>query len=67
MSAAHKTWLVAIGIVLVLEGTPYLVGPGFMKRFLRRVQEVPDASLRAFGILAAAAGFALLGWLRLSP
>ena len=66
MAASYKVWLVAIGIVLVLEGTPYVLGPELMKRFFRHVQAVPDASLRAVGLAAVAAGFALLVWLRLS-
>ena len=61
-----NVWLVAIGIVLVIEGIPYLVSPSGMKRFLSQIQGVSAASLRLFGVLAVAAGFALLAWLKFS-
>lgn len=61
-----KVWLIAIGIVLVIEGTPYLVAPGGMKRMMGEMLQTPDRILRTIGLVAVAAGFGLLAWLRFS-
>ncbi len=58
-----KVWLIAIGLVLIIEGTPYFVAPGGMKRMLLALRETPDSALRFIGATALAAGMGLLAWL----
>lgn len=54
--------LVAIGLVLVLEGVMYAAAPDAMKRMIAQMLVVPSGSLRAAGLVAMAAGV-LLVWL----
>lgn len=61
-----EVWLIAIGIVLVLEGMPYLIAPGGMKRFFSQMQEIPEGRLRLLGSCAILAGLGLIAWLRFS-
>ena len=60
----YRIWLIAIGIFLVFEGTPYLIAPGGMKKMLLALRETPDANLRAMGGLAVAVGLGVLAWIR---
>ena len=54
--------LVAIGLVLVLEGLLYAAFPLGMKRTLAQVLDLPDSALRAVGLAAALIGLVLV-WL----
>ena len=54
--------LVALGLVLVLEGVAYAAFPGGMKRMLVEMLAQPEARLRTAGLVAAFAGLALV-WL----
>lgn len=54
--------VVAIGLVLVLEGVIYAGFPGGMKQMMARAQEIPDSQLRAAGLAAAATGLFIV-WL----
>ncbi|MFP3928493.1 MAG: DUF2065 domain-containing protein [Desulfobacteraceae bacterium] len=45
-----------IGLVLVVEGIPYFAFPDKMKRWMGRIQEIPDAHLRVMGFTAMCAG-----------
>ncbi len=53
---------VAIGLVFALEGLLYALAPGLMLRMLRRMQDMPEQSLRTGGIVALALGV-LIVWL----
>ena len=55
-----ELFLVAIGIVLVIEGVPYAFFPSGMKRMLVQLMAVPDTGLRIFGFIMAALGFLLV-------
>ncbi len=58
-----ETWrlfLIALGIVLVIEGTPYAFFPSGMKRMLVQLLTLPDSALRVFGFVLAALGFLLV-------
>ncbi|UCE33894.1 MAG: DUF2065 domain-containing protein [Deltaproteobacteria bacterium] len=48
-----------LGLVLIVEGLPYLACPDKMKKWLRQVQQVPDNQLRAIGFLAMCLGLLL--------
>ena len=48
-----------LGLVLIVEGLPYMAFPDKMKKWLRQVQQVPDNQLRAVGFLAMCLGLLL--------
>ncbi len=54
--------LVAIGLVLVIEGGLYALFPNGMKRMMEALQQVPGEFLRPAGLLAAIVGLGLV-WL----
>lgn len=54
-----KTLLTLIGLVLVLEGVPYMAFPEFMKKWLRQLSEAEPDRLRSMGLAALAAGLCL--------
>jgi hypothetical protein len=54
--------LIAVGLVLALEGALYAGFPGAMKRMMALVQDLPDESLRNAGLAAAVAGVGIV-WL----
>ena len=54
-----KLLLTLIGLVLVLEGLPYVASPESMQRWLRQILEMEPATLRRIGMVAMAVGFAL--------
>lgn len=45
-----------LGLVLIVEGLPYFAFPGKMKKWMSRVQEIPDSYLRTIGLLAMGMG-----------
>lgn len=53
-------FLVAIGLVLVIEGVLYAAFPTGMKRTVAQVLELPESTLRVVGLLAAVIGLALV-------
>lgn len=52
----------ALGLVLVIEGLVYGGFPAAAKRLAQDVQNVPDNVLRTWGLIAMAAGVAIV-WL----
>ncbi|PCJ71898.1 MAG: hypothetical protein COA62_04880 [Rhodobiaceae bacterium] len=54
--------IVAIGLVLVLEGMLYAVFPGGLKRMMSLAQSLPDETLRRSGLVALALGVVIV-WL----
>ncbi|GGA97672.1 hypothetical protein GCM10011491_27410 [Brucella endophytica] len=55
-------FVAAIGLLFVFEGLLYGGFPLLAKRFARDVADMPDSVLRVAGILAIAAGVAIV-WL----
>lgn len=55
-------FVAALGLVLVLEGLVYGGFPGAAKRLAADVQNVPENVLRVMGLIAMAAGVAIV-WL----
>jgi hypothetical protein len=53
---------VAIGLVLVIEGSLWALAPGLGRKFLEATAEMPESSLRLAGAVAAASGVLLI-WL----
>ena len=54
--------LVAVGMVMVIEGLLWAVAPQVGLRLLTAAQQMPDQALRAAGAAAVAAGVILV-WL----
>lgn len=55
-----KLFIIALGIVFVIEGMPYAFFPKGMKRNLAQILAVPDKSLRVFGIFLICVGFVIV-------
>jgi uncharacterized protein YjeT (DUF2065 family) len=53
-------FLCVIGMVLFLEGLPYVAFPEQMKGWLRQLLEMPAANLRVIGLVMMAAGLLLV-------
>lgn len=56
--------LVAIGLVLVIEGILYAAFPGGMKAAMAQVFMLPDQVLRIAGLAAAVAGLVVIWFVR---
>lgn len=52
----------AVGLLLAIEGLLYAAFPGAMRRAAAAMMEAADGSLRVGGLVAAAAGVAIV-WL----
>jgi len=53
-------FLTALGLAIVIEGVCYALFPDAMKKMMLRVLGQPSPSLRAAGLVAAAAGLVLI-------
>jgi len=49
-----------IGMVMIVEGLPYFAFPDRMKVWVKKVLEMPDASLRRFGLVLMSLGLWLV-------
>jgi hypothetical protein len=47
---------VALGLVLVIEGSLWALSPGLGRKLLKATADMPEQSLRLAGTLAVAAG-----------
>jgi len=56
--------LVAIGLVLVLEGAMYALFPNQMIEMLRKLPDTPPAILRAIGLVGVAIGWLIVWFVR---
>jgi len=45
-----------LGLVIIVEGLPYFVFPGKMKKWMLIIQEIPDSHLRVIGFAAMGVG-----------
>ncbi|MCK5679465.1 DUF2065 domain-containing protein [bacterium] len=55
-----KYFLTALGLALILEGMPYFLAPGAIKKTLEMIKEQPEKYLRLFGLTAMLSGVVLL-------
>jgi len=53
-------FLCVLGMVLFIEGLPYVAFPEKMKRWIRQVLDMPPATLRVFGLGAMLVGLLLI-------
>lgn len=56
--------LAALGLVLVLEGAMYALFPQGMIQAMRRLPEIPPATLRLFGLVSVGLGWLLVKLIR---
>ena len=54
-----KTLITLIGLVMILEGLPYVASPEAMQRWLKQLSEMDPSNLRVVGIFAMIIGFFL--------
>ncbi len=54
-----KMLITLIGLVLILEGLPYVASPEAMQRWLRQLADMRPENLRVLGVFAMTAGFFL--------
>lgn len=54
--------MVAIGLVLVIEGVAYAAFPQAIRRMLKMVEETPDSTMRVGGLAVASLGLVIV-WL----
>ena len=55
-----KFFLTALGLAFILEGIPYFLVPGAIKKTLEIIKDQPEKFLRLFGLVAMLSGVALL-------
>lgn len=51
-----KLFVLLVGMVLILEGLPYVAAPEAMREWLKKLSEVPGQQLRSFGLFAMGLG-----------
>ena len=51
-----KLLILLVGMVLILEGLPYVAAPEAMREWLKKLSEVPSNQLRSFGLMAMGVG-----------
>ena len=55
-----ELFITLLGLILVVEGLPYVASPEAMQRWLSHLAELPPAQLRSIGLITMASGFAIL-------
>ena len=56
------TILLALGLVLIVEGLAYALAPSLIERMLEALRQIPMAARRQVGLLALVSGLILV-WL----
>lgn len=51
-----KLLVLLVGLILILEGLPYVAAPEAMQDWLKKLSEMPASKLRKVGAIAMAAG-----------
>lgn len=51
-----KLLVLLIGMVLILEGMPYVAAPEAMREWLEKLSKIPTGQLRLIGLIAMAIG-----------
>jgi uncharacterized protein YjeT (DUF2065 family) len=57
-------FIVAVGLVLAIEGLIFAAFPGVAKRLAANALETPDASLRIAGVVSALIGVIIVWFVR---
>ncbi len=56
-------WLLALGLMLVLEGLLPMVAPTRWRRLFEQMLQLQDGQIRFFGVFMVLAGLALVWWI----
>ena len=56
--------VVALGLILVIEGVLYSLFPGAMKRMLEQIRLLPVQSLRTVGLISTVLGVLIVWFMR---
>ena len=56
--------IVAVGLVLALEGMLYAAAPGAMKRMIESLLELPESRIRWVGLVTAIVGVGIVWFVR---
>ena len=57
-----KLLILLVGMVLILEGIPYVAFPEYMRDWLKKISEMKAEHLRLLGLLSMSSGLAIC-WL----
>ncbi len=57
-------FVVALGLVLVIEGMIYALFPNGVRRMADEIPKIPDSTLRVFGLAAICIGFFVVWMMR---
>jgi uncharacterized protein len=55
-----KLFILLVGLVLILEGIPYVAAPEAMQEWLKKLSGINPGQLRAVGLMAMAIGLLLI-------
>jgi uncharacterized protein YjeT (DUF2065 family) len=55
-------WVLAMGLVLVLEGLMPMIAPSRWRRLFEQMLQLQDGQIRFFGIFLVLIGLALMWW-----
>ncbi len=55
-----KFFLCVIGMVMIVEGLPYFAFPEKMKNWIQQVIDIPDGTLRKFGLVLMMLGLGII-------
>ena len=53
-------FLCVIGMVMIVEGFPYVAFPSKMKSWIMKVMEMPEGTLQRFGFILMIIGFSFV-------
>jgi uncharacterized protein len=54
-----KILFLLVGMVLILEGIPYVASPESMREWLKKISEMKPEHLRMLGLLSMSSGFVI--------
>jgi len=54
-----KTLILLIGLILILEGLPYVAAPEGMRDWLKKLSEMDPGQLRSMGLIAMTLGLVI--------
>jgi hypothetical protein len=55
-----KLLILLVGLVLILEGLPYVAAPEAMQEWLKKLSAIAPGQLRSMGLLAMAIGLSII-------
>ncbi|MSP06533.1 MAG: DUF2065 domain-containing protein [Candidatus Fonsibacter sp.] len=56
--------LIAVGLLLFIEGLLYTIFPGSMKKMLNSMRDLPEQKLRIGGLIFAIIGFLIIAYIK---